>query len=243
MSCTSWSIFRPAVTNKNRARVDCGVAGYDNSWPGFRFFPTAPASSDYIFTASGSSRMAFASSVTLDALQNHTRSNYMRNPVAAEICSTGRCRTCSRGASRTRSPASMSWASPSTTRARRTADDAKSDLEGGGDVRQGTRGSRADIAGRSQGCTAAFRGEPPEIVLWLRASTFPAELRRIGWMTGRPRSSALKSSSGRHRRSRFAYFESERRGLTANSAVNNHRAPAEPPRPERYRSSPMRGSA
>jgi hypothetical protein len=74
--------FRPAVTNKNW-RMDCGVAGYDNSFGLPPFFPTRLRFEDYIYRL-WVQQDGFASA-HVDAAQNHTRSNYMRNPVAAEI--------------------------------------------------------------------------------------------------------------------------------------------------------------
>jgi hypothetical protein len=74
--------FRPAVTNKNW-RMDCGVAGYDNSFGLPPFFPTRLRFEDYIYRL-WIQQDGFASA-HVDAAQNHTRSNYMRNPVSAEI--------------------------------------------------------------------------------------------------------------------------------------------------------------
>src|SRR4029077_18979559 len=74
--------FRPAVTNKNW-RMDCGVAGDDNSFGLPPFFPTRLRFEDYIYRL-WIQQDGFASA-HVDAAQNHTRSNYMRNPVAAEI--------------------------------------------------------------------------------------------------------------------------------------------------------------
>jgi len=74
--------FRPVVTNKNW-RMDCGVAGYDNTFGLPPFFPTRLRFEDYIYRI-WIQQDGFASA-HVDAAQNHTRSNYMRNPVAAEI--------------------------------------------------------------------------------------------------------------------------------------------------------------
>ncbi len=74
--------FRPAVTNKNW-RMDCGVAGYDNTFGLPPFFPTRLRFEDYIYRLWV--RQDGFASAHVDAAQNHTRSNYMRNPVAAEI--------------------------------------------------------------------------------------------------------------------------------------------------------------
>jgi hypothetical protein len=74
--------FRPAVTNKNW-RMDCGVAGYDNSSGLPPFFPTRLRFEDYIYRIWIQQDGLAAAHV--DSAQNHTRSNYMRDPVAAEI--------------------------------------------------------------------------------------------------------------------------------------------------------------
>jgi hypothetical protein len=74
--------FRPAVTKKNW-RMDCGVAGYDNSFGLPPFFPTRLRFEDYIYRLWVHQDGVAAAHV--DAAQNHTKSNYMRNPVAAEV--------------------------------------------------------------------------------------------------------------------------------------------------------------
>ena len=74
--------FRPAVTNKNW-RMDCGVAGYDNTFGLPPFFPTRLRFEDYIYRLWVQQDGIAAAHV--DAAQNHTKNNYMRNPVAAEI--------------------------------------------------------------------------------------------------------------------------------------------------------------
>jgi hypothetical protein len=74
--------FRPAVTNCNW-RVDCGVAAYDNSFGLPPFFPTRLRFEDYIYRIWVQQDGVVAAHV--DAAQHHTRSNYMRNPPAAEI--------------------------------------------------------------------------------------------------------------------------------------------------------------
>jgi hypothetical protein len=74
--------FRPAVTNKNW-RMDCGVAGYDNTFGLPLFLPTRLRFEDYIYRLWVQQHGVAAAHV--DAAQNHTRSNYMRNPPAAEI--------------------------------------------------------------------------------------------------------------------------------------------------------------
>jgi hypothetical protein len=74
--------FRPTVTRMNW-RMDCGVAGYDNSYGLPPFFPTRLRFEDYIY------RLWIAQSgivaAHVDAAQHHMKSNYMRNPPAAEI--------------------------------------------------------------------------------------------------------------------------------------------------------------
>jgi hypothetical protein len=74
--------FRPAVTNRNW-RMDCGVAGYDNTFGLPPFFPTRLRFEDYIYRLWVHQDGIVAAHV--DAAQHHTRSNYMRNPPAAEI--------------------------------------------------------------------------------------------------------------------------------------------------------------
>ena len=76
------SNFRPVVTNKNW-RMDCGVAGYDNSFGLPPFFPTRLRFEDYIYRLW--IQQDGIAAAHIDAAQNHIRSNYMRNPVASEI--------------------------------------------------------------------------------------------------------------------------------------------------------------
>jgi len=74
--------FRPVITNKNW-RMDCGVAGYDNTYGLPPFFPTRLRFEDYIYRLWIQQDGIVAAHV--DAAQNHMRSNYMRNPPAGEI--------------------------------------------------------------------------------------------------------------------------------------------------------------
>ncbi|QSJ14905.1 hypothetical protein JYQ62_23930 [Nostoc sp. UHCC 0702] len=74
--------FRPVVTNKNW-RMDCGVAGYDNQFGLPPFFPTRLRFEDYIYRLWIQQEGVVAAHV--DAVQNHIRNNYMRNPLASEI--------------------------------------------------------------------------------------------------------------------------------------------------------------
>jgi hypothetical protein len=74
--------FRPAVTNKNW-RMDCGVAAYDNTFGLPPFFATRLRFEDYIYRLWVQQDGVAAAHV--DAAQCHIRSNYMRNPPAAEI--------------------------------------------------------------------------------------------------------------------------------------------------------------
>ena len=76
------SNFRPVVTNKNW-RIDCGVAGYDNTQGLPPFFPTRLRFEDYIFRLW--IQQSGVASAHVGAAQMHTKSNYMRNPAAAEI--------------------------------------------------------------------------------------------------------------------------------------------------------------
>lgn len=74
--------FRPAVTRKNW-RMDCGVAAYDNTFGLPPFFPTRLRFEDYIYRLWVQQKGLVAAHV--DAAQHHMKSNYMRNPPAAEI--------------------------------------------------------------------------------------------------------------------------------------------------------------
>ena len=74
--------FRPVVTNKNW-RMDCGVAGYDNTFGLPPFFPTRLRFEDYIYRLWIQQEGIVAAHV--DAAQNHSKSGYMRNPPAAEV--------------------------------------------------------------------------------------------------------------------------------------------------------------
>lgn len=74
--------FRPVVTKKNW-RMDCGVAGYDNTFGLPPFFPTRLRFEDYIYRLW--IQQAGIAAAHVDAAQNHIKNNYMRNPPAAEI--------------------------------------------------------------------------------------------------------------------------------------------------------------
>ena len=74
--------FRPVITDKNW-RMDCGVAGYDNTYGLPPFFPTRLRFEDYIYRLWVQQAGIVAAHV--DAAQNHMKNNYMRNPPAAEI--------------------------------------------------------------------------------------------------------------------------------------------------------------
>ena len=74
--------FRPVVTKKNW-RMDCGVSAYDNTFGLPPFFPTRLRFEDYIYRLWIQQPGLVAAHV--DAAQNHSKSNYMRNPPAAEI--------------------------------------------------------------------------------------------------------------------------------------------------------------
>jgi hypothetical protein len=74
--------FRPVVTKLNW-RMDCGVAGYDNSFGLPPFFPTRLRFEDYIYRLWV--QQDGVASAHVDAAQHHAKSNYMRNPPAAEI--------------------------------------------------------------------------------------------------------------------------------------------------------------
>jgi hypothetical protein len=74
--------FRPVLTKKNW-RMDCGVAGYDNIFGLPPFFPTRLRFEDYIYRLWIQQEGIVSAHV--DAAQNHSKSNYMRNPPASEI--------------------------------------------------------------------------------------------------------------------------------------------------------------
>jgi hypothetical protein len=74
--------IRPVITKKNW-RMDCGVAAYDNTFGLPPFFPTRLRCEDYIYRLWIQQDGIAAAHV--DAAQNHTKSNYMRNPPASEI--------------------------------------------------------------------------------------------------------------------------------------------------------------
>ncbi|HEY6344147.1 MAG TPA: hypothetical protein VIY49_21865 [Bryobacteraceae bacterium] len=74
--------FRPAVTRKNW-RMDCGVGAYDNTFGLPPFFPTRLRFEDYIYRLWV--QQDGIASAHVDAAQHHLKSNYMRNPPAAEI--------------------------------------------------------------------------------------------------------------------------------------------------------------
>ncbi len=74
--------FRPVVTKQNW-RMDCGIAGYDNTVGLPPFFPTRLRFEDYIYRLWIQQEGVVAAHVA--AAQHHIRSSYMRNPPAAEI--------------------------------------------------------------------------------------------------------------------------------------------------------------
>jgi hypothetical protein len=80
--------FRPCITSKNW-RMDCGVAGYDNSHGLPPFFPTRLRFEDYIYRLWIQQPNFVAAHV--DSAQTHIKSNYMRSPLAAEIFNEAIC--------------------------------------------------------------------------------------------------------------------------------------------------------
>jgi len=74
--------FRPVVTKQNW-RMDCGVAGYDNTFGLPPFFPTRLRFEDYIYRLWV--QQPGLASAHVDAAQHHTKSSYMRSPLAAEV--------------------------------------------------------------------------------------------------------------------------------------------------------------
>jgi len=80
--------FRPCVTNRNW-RMDCGVAGYDNSHGLPPFFPTRLRFEDYIYRLWIQQPLIAAAHV--DSAQTHIKNNYMRNPLASEVFNEAIC--------------------------------------------------------------------------------------------------------------------------------------------------------
>jgi hypothetical protein len=74
--------FRPVVTKKNW-RIDCGVAGYDNTVGLPPFFPTRLRFEDYGYRLW--IQQAGIAAAHVDAVQTHTKNNYMRHPLPFEI--------------------------------------------------------------------------------------------------------------------------------------------------------------
>ncbi len=81
--------FRPVVTNRNW-RMDCGVAGYDNTLGLPPFFPTRLRFEDYIYRLWIQQPGLVAAHV--DSVQTHMKNNYMRSPLAAEVFNEAICR-------------------------------------------------------------------------------------------------------------------------------------------------------
>lgn len=80
--------FRPAITRKNW-RMDCGVAGYDNSLGLPPFFPTRLRFEDYLYRLW--IQQKGIASAHVDAVQTHIKNNYMRNPPASDIFNEELC--------------------------------------------------------------------------------------------------------------------------------------------------------
>ena len=80
--------FRPVVTNKNW-RMDCGVAGYDNTFGLPPFFPTRLRFEDYIYRLWVQQDGVVAAHV--DAAQNHTKQQLHAEPARPPRSSTRRC--------------------------------------------------------------------------------------------------------------------------------------------------------
>src|ERR1700761_7667218 len=74
--------FRPVLTNKNW-RMDCGVAGYDNTFGLPPFFPTRLRFEDYIYRL-WIQQDGIVTAHT-DAAQTHVKNNYMRSPLAMDV--------------------------------------------------------------------------------------------------------------------------------------------------------------
>lgn len=80
--------FRPCVTTLNW-RMDCGVAGYDNTTGLPPFFPTRLRFEDYIYRL-WIQQPGFAAA-HVDSAQTHIKNNYMRAPLAAELLNESIC--------------------------------------------------------------------------------------------------------------------------------------------------------
>jgi len=74
--------FRPTVTKENW-RIDCGVAGYDNTLGLPPFFPMRLRFEDYSYRLWV--QQASVATAHVDAAQTHVKSNYMRSPLASEL--------------------------------------------------------------------------------------------------------------------------------------------------------------
>ena len=74
--------FRPVVTNKNW-RMDCGVAGYDNTHGLPPFFPTRLRFEDFIYRLW--MQQNEIASAHVNSVQRHIKNNYMREPLASDI--------------------------------------------------------------------------------------------------------------------------------------------------------------
>ncbi|HUO09981.1 MAG TPA: hypothetical protein VM008_16875 [Phycisphaerae bacterium] len=80
--------FRPVVTKKSW-RMDCGVAGYDNTLGLPPFFPTRLRFEDYIYRLWIQQPGLAAAHV--DSAQTHMKNNYMRSPLASEVFNEAIC--------------------------------------------------------------------------------------------------------------------------------------------------------
>jgi hypothetical protein len=77
------------VVTKKNWRIDCGVSGYDNRLGLPPFFPTRLRFEDYIYRLWIQQPGVAAAHV--DAVQRHTKNNYMRNPLAMEVFNEELC--------------------------------------------------------------------------------------------------------------------------------------------------------
>ncbi|MCX2562258.1 hypothetical protein OQ252_12760 [Acetobacter farinalis] len=80
--------FRPCITTLNW-RMDCGVAGYDNTTGLPPFFPTRLRFEDYIYRLWIQNSSFSAAHV--DSVQTHIKNNYMREPMASELLNESIC--------------------------------------------------------------------------------------------------------------------------------------------------------
>jgi hypothetical protein len=169
--------FRPVVTKKNW-RMDCGVAGYDNTFGLPPFFPTQLRCEDYIYRLWV--QQEGVCSAHVDAAQNHTKSNYMRNPPAAEILNEEVSNLLKRRikASITRlDDLGIAFDYDGNV----TGQDATEILDKIRQLHARARGGSHHGPSGPRGSAAIVRGQSAEGVLCVRARFLPAQSAENGW--------------------------------------------------------------